>query len=162
MRTGRRTWIEHYDKALGLWLSSPIIQHRVLTVFHVILPQTVLRTIAHKLDKVLYLSLASTLDQSVLKHALNLPLRLIINDFSKWWLSSAIRWVALQCKDVKYIMNAHGLRQVQLVGKSTNTFKHLEWFHPVGSKLVSTSNFKRRPEEESKTSSFTTTLQEYA
>ena len=62
MHTERSTWIEHYDKALRLWFSNPIVQHRVLTVFHVILPQVVLRTIAHKLDKVLYLSVASTLD----------------------------------------------------------------------------------------------------
>ena len=54
-------WKEHHYKALRLWLASPVVCNELLTVFHIILPQVVFRTIAQEFDKVLYLSLAATL-----------------------------------------------------------------------------------------------------
>ena len=47
----------------------------LLMIFHIVLPQLVLRAIASKSEKVLNLSLASMLDQSVAEHSFDLPLR---------------------------------------------------------------------------------------
>ena len=59
MSTSR--WKKVDNMSLGLWLASPIVLHKLLTIFHIILPQVVLRTVAHKSEKELNLSLAPML-----------------------------------------------------------------------------------------------------
>ena len=74
------TRMKHDHKGLRLRLASPVVFHFLPAVLNVILPRIMLRPTAIESDEVLNLSLAPTLDQSVLKDTHNFPLRLIIND----------------------------------------------------------------------------------
>ena len=127
------TRMKHDRKGLRLRLASPVVFHFLPAVLNVILPRIMLRPTAIESDEVL--SLAPTLDQSVLKDTLNFPLRLIINDVNWWrWWSPSICVIPLQQRNVKHIMNTW---QLQSVSYFATALKHFEWSHKLRPQLVS-------------------------
>lgn len=122
--------MKHDYKTLRLRLASPVVFHFLLAVLDVILPHVVLRPVAMDSDEVLNLSLAPTIDQSMVKDTLNFSLSFIVNDVSWWrWWSPSICVILLQQRNVKHIMNTQSRWQLQSVSYRTNTFKHFQWSH---------------------------------